>query len=133
VDTRRGAGGAAACRRHLDAAPPPAYDGPPRTIHNDIFPEHVLVDETGLAGILDWGDACFGDPAADFACAGFLGGEALLDATLARYRGDVDAERARYGARGMAVGFVLYGTRRPDAHCRERGRAALVRLGLLRE
>ena len=37
-------------------------------VHGDLYARHVLVDERGaLAGIIDWGDACLGDPAVDLA------------------------------------------------------------------
>lgn len=37
-------------------------------LNGDVSPEHVLVnDETAeIAGIIDWGDLCIGDPARDF-------------------------------------------------------------------
>ena len=120
----------AACLRHLDAEPPPNTAGPPRMTHNDLFPEHIVVDETGIAGILDWADACPGDPSADFGAAYFLGGEPLLRATLERYRGDADAKRARFCGRGMAVGYVLYGARSGRTRYLEEGRGALHRIGL---
>ena len=47
---------------------PPDRDGPPRLLHNDLCPDHILVDpDSGrLTGILDWTDAALGDPAFDF-------------------------------------------------------------------
>jgi aminoglycoside phosphotransferase (APT) family kinase protein len=40
----------------------------PCLTHNDLGPEHVLVDERGdLVGVLDWEEADLGDPAWDFA------------------------------------------------------------------
>lgn len=35
-------------------------------VHQDLHADNVLVDEEGLPVFLDWGDAGFGDPAADF-------------------------------------------------------------------
>ncbi|MDX1394892.1 MAG: aminoglycoside phosphotransferase family protein [Gemmatimonadota bacterium] len=54
----------------LDADPPvpPPHRGPGRVLHNDVCPDHLLVD-TGsgrLRGILDWTDTAIGDPALDF-------------------------------------------------------------------
>jgi aminoglycoside phosphotransferase (APT) family kinase protein len=46
----------------------PSQDGPQRFIHNDICPDHVIVDpDTGrLNGLIDFGDAMAGDPVLDF-------------------------------------------------------------------
>lgn len=38
-------------------------------LHGDFWPGNVLVDRTELAAVLDWEDACYGDPLADLACA----------------------------------------------------------------
>jgi aminoglycoside phosphotransferase (APT) family kinase protein len=53
----------------------------PSVIHSDLKPAHVLFDHSSghLSGILDWGDACLGDPDFDFACIQiFFGSEFLL-------------------------------------------------------
>jgi aminoglycoside phosphotransferase (APT) family kinase protein len=35
-------------------------------VHGDLHVRHVLVDDCGqLAGVIDWGDVCRADPAAD--------------------------------------------------------------------
>lgn len=44
---------------------------PPALLHADVSLEHVLVDagpheRPQISGIIDWGDACIGDPARDF-------------------------------------------------------------------
>jgi aminoglycoside phosphotransferase (APT) family kinase protein len=46
----------------------PAQDGPVRFIHDDICPDHLLVDPvTGrLTGLIDFTDALVGDPVLDF-------------------------------------------------------------------
>jgi aminoglycoside phosphotransferase (APT) family kinase protein len=41
----------------------------PALIHGDLGPEHLLVREGRLAGVIDWGDARVGDPALDYAWA----------------------------------------------------------------
>ena len=40
----------------------------PVLVHNDLYPEHLLVDPQTeeLTGVIDFGDATIGDPAADF-------------------------------------------------------------------
>lgn len=39
----------------------------PALTHSDLLPEHLLVHEGKLAGVIDWGDARIGDPALDYA------------------------------------------------------------------
>jgi aminoglycoside phosphotransferase (APT) family kinase protein len=36
-------------------------------IHGDVLPEHLRCHGRRLAGVIDWGDACVGDPALDYA------------------------------------------------------------------
>jgi aminoglycoside phosphotransferase (APT) family kinase protein len=35
--------------------------------HGDLFPEHILVTDRGVSGILDWEDACYEDPVGNLA------------------------------------------------------------------
>jgi aminoglycoside phosphotransferase (APT) family kinase protein len=39
----------------------------PALLHSDLGPEHLLVRDGRLAGVIDWGDARLGDPALDYA------------------------------------------------------------------
>jgi aminoglycoside phosphotransferase (APT) family kinase protein len=39
----------------------------PRVTHSDLGPEHLLVRDGRLHGVIDWGDARRGDPALDYA------------------------------------------------------------------
>jgi aminoglycoside phosphotransferase (APT) family kinase protein len=39
----------------------------PVPIHADLLPEHLLCRDGRLAGVIDWSDACVGDPALDYA------------------------------------------------------------------
>jgi aminoglycoside phosphotransferase (APT) family kinase protein len=71
----------------------------PALVHCDLGPEHVLVTDGAVSGVIDWADARVADPALDFAwLLHGLGGQfasALLDA----YDGELDAtflERARF-------------------------------------
>ena len=68
------------------AAEPP-QDGPRRFIHNDICPDHLIVDAgTGrLNGLIDFTDAMVGDPALDFAGLIGLGGYRFIDRVVAGY------------------------------------------------
>lgn len=36
-------------------------------IHADLGPTHLLFDDEGLTGVIDWSDVCVGDPATDLA------------------------------------------------------------------
>jgi aminoglycoside phosphotransferase (APT) family kinase protein len=61
----------------------------PALLHGDLGPEHLLVRDGRLAGVIDWSDARLGDPALDYAW--------LLNGPFAGW--DVDAElrrRARF-------------------------------------
>jgi aminoglycoside phosphotransferase (APT) family kinase protein len=42
-------------------------DFKPALIHGDLGPEHLLVRDGRLVGVIDWGDARLGDPALDYA------------------------------------------------------------------
>ena len=44
-------------------------DFKPALLHADLGPEHLLVRDGRLAGVIDWGDARVGDPALDYAMA----------------------------------------------------------------
>jgi aminoglycoside phosphotransferase (APT) family kinase protein len=43
------------------------FDFEPVLLHADLGPEHVLVRDGRVAGVIDWSDARVGDPALDFA------------------------------------------------------------------
>lgn len=61
-----------------DVGLPPPFPGPDRLIHNDVCPEHLLVDpDSGrLLAVIDFDDLAVGDPALDLVgLAGWLGGE----------------------------------------------------------
>jgi aminoglycoside phosphotransferase (APT) family kinase protein len=77
------------------AAPP--HPGPPVWVHGDLE-GNCLVRDGHLAGLVDWGSACAGDPAVDVQVvwsplfteesrAAFLDSLAVDEATLARSRG----------------------------------------------
>jgi len=46
------------------------FDYIPTLIHRDLTSEHILYSGDQITGVIDWGDACFGDPAFDL--AGFI-------------------------------------------------------------
>jgi aminoglycoside phosphotransferase (APT) family kinase protein len=84
------------------------FDGHPRFIHQDLSPEHVLVDPgTGhLVGILDWTDAILGDPARDFVFLVTWRGWGFAEDVLRSYPHALDErfrERLRFMARLLSM------------------------------
>lgn len=65
----------------------PRRDGPRRFIHNDICPDHLIVDpHTGrLSGLVDFTDAIVGEPVQDFVGLVGLGGRRFIDQVAAFY------------------------------------------------
>tara|TARA_B100001013_G_C24593771_1_gene435888 strand:- start:192 stop:1145 length:954 start_codon:yes stop_codon:yes gene_type:complete len=57
------------CAEWLDSCEPlPPFSGDLSFIHNDLSPEHILLDpEFGtITGVIDWEEGAIGDPVADF-------------------------------------------------------------------
>ncbi len=75
------------------------FPADPRIIHADLKAGHVLCDGASLTGVLDWGDACLGDPDYDFSYLYGDFGEAFVR-ELASHYGHPDPDRlirkARY-------------------------------------
>lgn len=76
----------------------PVWQDAPRWLHGDLHPANVVVRDGTLAGVLDFGEMCAGDPATDLSAAWILlpAGAAsrffdaygkVDDATVARARG----------------------------------------------
>jgi aminoglycoside 2''-phosphotransferase len=78
--------------------------GPARLAHDDLTDDHILVRDSRIAGIIDFSDAAFGDPAIDFAWFWRLG-EASVDCLLGDYR--LASEDSLLKARSHWV-FVRY-------------------------
>jgi aminoglycoside phosphotransferase (APT) family kinase protein len=60
-------------------------DFKPSLLHADLAPEHLLVCDDRLAGVIDWGDTRLGDPALDYAW--------LLNGPFADWEVDPDLRR----------------------------------------
>jgi aminoglycoside phosphotransferase (APT) family kinase protein len=91
----------------------------PALLHADLGPDHLLVRDGRLAGVIDWGDARLGDPALDYAW--------LLNVPFAHWEVDPDLRRrARFYQRLGPWYEAHYGlfTNRP-AHF-ERGVAGIM-------
>jgi aminoglycoside phosphotransferase (APT) family kinase protein len=54
------------------AAAAPAWHGAPLWLHADLHPANAIVREGALAGVIDFGDMCSGDPATDLSAAWIL-------------------------------------------------------------
>ena len=55
-----------------EAVSAPAWQGPPVWLHGDLHPANVVIADGTLAGVLDFGDLCAGDPATDLSAAWLL-------------------------------------------------------------
>ncbi|MFE7892794.1 aminoglycoside phosphotransferase family protein [Streptomyces sp. NPDC057412] len=89
-----------------DAVAAPEWQGPPVWVHGDLHPANVVVADGTLAGIIDFGALCAGDPAWDLAAAWVLlpaGAASRFFDTYAR--ADQAAIRR---ARGLAVMKSLF-------------------------
>jgi len=99
-------------RRLLDRVPA-GYAGAPVLVHNDLLSGHILVSRRRISGIIDWTDAGYGDPAADFAGIAHWAGPRALEDALAHCGLPVDPglpERARYAALCVAILDLDHGT-----------------------
>ncbi|MFN8123463.1 MAG: phosphotransferase [Thermoleophilia bacterium] len=121
----------AARLEELLSAPVSAAGVTARLLHGDLAAEHVLLDAGGVpVALIDWSDACLGDPARDLGGLVHWGGEPLLDAALTAY-GPVPAgvrERARWYAACRAVADIRFGHERGLPAYTAAGRAALAHL-----
>ncbi|ONI84068.1 aminoglycoside phosphotransferase [Actinosynnema sp. ALI-1.44] len=86
----------------------PDWRGTPRWLHGDLHPANVVVRDGTLAGVIDFGEMCAGDPATDLSAAWIL----LPDGAAARF-------------------FDAYGQADEATVTRARGWAVLRALGLI--
>ncbi len=77
----------------------PPHAGPPRLLHGDFWTGNLLRREGRLTGLMDWEDACLGDPMAELAAARCdlhrLYGVAAADALADAYAALAPVDRAR--------------------------------------
>lgn len=113
----------------------PRWDGPALWVHADLHPANVTVVDGNLAGVIDFGMLCVGDPAVDLAAAWMLlpGDTSTFFSTY----GQVDFATMQR-SRGWAVvfGILLLGIGQAwerglvggQAHWATHGEATLLRL-----
>ncbi|RKN08399.1 aminoglycoside phosphotransferase family protein [Streptomyces radicis] len=88
-----------------EAVSAPEAKGPPVWLHADLHPANVVVADGTLAGVIDFGELCAGDPAVDLAAAWLLLPSGAHTRFFDAY-GDVDDAAIRR-ARGWAVRAAL--------------------------
>jgi aminoglycoside phosphotransferase (APT) family kinase protein len=105
----------------LLARPYPAFAGPASFCHGDLGSEHVLVDDEAarITAVIDWTDARWDDPVADFAGLWAWGGDAAAAAICRGYgrelnRGEWRALRFRGACVGLGTAHYGWFGERPD-------------------
>lgn len=93
-------------------------------LHSDFTEDHILVNDTyGLAGIIDFGDICIGDPAFDFAGIYSSYGKAFMERVLGYYHLHLDANFMRrieeFYIKQVPLHKLLYGIENGNALCIE--------------
>lgn len=94
-----------------EAVAAPAWQGAPLWLHGDLHPANVVVRDGVLAGVVDFGDLCSGDPATDLSAAWLLLPTGAASRFFDAYgRADAaTASRARGWALLRALGLVQIG------------------------
>ncbi len=94
-----------------NAVAAPAWHGPPLWLHGDLHPANVVVRDGALAGVIDFGDMCAGDPATDLSAAWILlpagAAERFIDAY--EHADEATITRARGWAVVRALGLIAIG------------------------
>lgn len=79
-------------------------------VHSDLGPDHIRVDGGVVSGIIDWTDACIGDPALDLAWVVFGTQPAFAEAVKAAYGANQDLVRRAQDWRLLGPWYeVTYG------------------------
>lgn len=88
-----------------------AWQGPRVWLHGDLHPANVVVRDGELAGVIDFGDMCAGDPATDLSAAWILlpGGTAPQFLEAYERADDAAVARARGWAVLRALGLIMIG------------------------
>ena len=83
---------------------------PPELNHGDLFPHHILVDDQGITGVLDWEDACYEDPVGNV--TGLPIADGFADRVVQGYLGDKEVEvasRLAFHRHAVPAYSILYG------------------------
>ena len=103
-------------------------DVPETWLHGDLHPRNVVMREGSIAGVLDWGDMCAGDPCTDLAAAWLFLEPVHHETVWGRYE---PTGPTIVRARSWAVAFgamLLEAGRQADPRLEAAGRAALERV-----
>ncbi len=103
-----------------------------RPMHGDLVPAHLLVcPDTGrLSGILDWSDACLGDPAADFGGLLFLLPADVMRLAIDAYGLEVDGRfwaRTQFHGLCSSIAAAYFGVKTGDQVALHKGLLAIRR------
>jgi aminoglycoside 2''-phosphotransferase len=96
---------------------PANFEYEPRMVDTDIPPYHILFDRERrrISGIIDFGCAGLGDPAADFSCILYNYGESFMDRFYKIYpEAEEYLRRARFYAGAIEMRWLLNGIERND-------------------
>ncbi len=108
------------------------FQGPPVWLHGDLKADNLIIRDGALSGVIDWGLAAVGDPAADYAAAWSW----IDQSARAAFRDhlglkDSDWLRAKgWALYGAVIALSYYRGGRNEALCQQ-SRLTLSRLGLL--
>jgi aminoglycoside phosphotransferase (APT) family kinase protein len=97
------------------ASTPPSNSFEPVFCHNDLGIEHILVTETHVSGVIDWGDTAITDPARDLGLLYRDLGEDVLHRTVDAYTPPVQLskehllDRAVFYAKCRIFENIVYG------------------------
>jgi len=94
-----------------EAVAAPAWQGAPPWLHGDLHPANVVVRDRMLAGVIDFGDMCAGDPATDLSAAWILlpAGAASRFFNAYGHADEATITRARGWAVLRALGLIAIG------------------------
>lgn len=92
----------------------------PALVHGDLAPEHILVQDARVSGIIEWASAQVGDPAGDLAPLLAEAPEAAVGALLDGYRAAREVEdeyllaRAVLASELAVLRWLMHGVRTED-------------------
>lgn len=94
---------------------PTVFEFTPTLIHGDLGPYHLLVTDSELTGIIDFGTAGVGDPANDIACLLQNYGERFLERANAAYPALRSLlRRARFLAQALEFEWLVHGLKNQE-------------------